>query len=64
MTILVTIAEIIGFAVLGIVLALLIMMAVFFIGDLLRARFPKFDRWLYDDVRRWNKRRRNRPPSP
>ena len=62
MTVLTVIAEIIGFAILGIIAALVIAMAVHVVHDVIRARFPRYDLWFYDDVRRWNRRRRRRGP--
>ena len=55
-----TVAEIIGFTVLGIVALLAIVTAAVTVHDFVRARFPRYDLWLYDDVRRWNRRRRGR----
>jgi hypothetical protein len=60
MTILTTIAEIIGFAVLGFDALLLIVTAAVTVHDFVRARFPKYDLWLYDDNRRWNRRPHNK----
>jgi hypothetical protein len=55
------IAEIIGFAVLGAIALLAVITVAVSVHDLIRARFPRYDLWLYDDVRRWNRRRRNGP---
>jgi hypothetical protein len=59
-SILSTIAEIIGFAVLSLVALLVLVTVVVTIHDFIRARFPKYDLWLYDDNRRWNRRQRKR----
>jgi len=63
MTILASIAQVIGFAVIGLVALLAIATAIVTIHDRFRAWFPRYDMWLYDDVRRWN-RRRKRPKPP
>jgi hypothetical protein len=53
-------AELIGFAFMGVVFVLLVMMVVSAVHDWVRTRCLKYDRWLYDDVGRWNRRQRNR----
>jgi hypothetical protein len=52
-------AEIIGFTVLGFGALLFVVTVAVTIHDFVRARFPKYDLWLYDDNRRWNCRRHN-----
>ncbi len=58
MTVLTLIAEILGFTVLGAIALLAIITAAVTIHDAVRARFPR-----YDDVKRWNRRRRRRGPT-
>jgi hypothetical protein len=59
-SILSTIAEVIGFTVLGFIALLVVVTVVVTTHDFIRARFPKYDLWLYDDNRRWNRRQRKR----
>ena len=51
-------AEIIGFIVLGFVALLFVVTVTVTVHDFVRARFPKYDLWLYDDNGRWSKRQR------
>jgi hypothetical protein len=50
-------AEIICFTVLGFAALLFVVTAAVTVHDFVRARFPKYDLWLYDDNRKWNRRR-------
>jgi len=54
------IAEVIGFAVLGIITALLVAALVSAVHDFIRSRNLKYDLYWYDDVGRWNRRWRKR----
>jgi hypothetical protein len=56
MTILAGIAQFIGFLVISLVALLAIVAAIVSIHDRIRAWFPRYDMWFYDDVRRWNRR--------
>jgi hypothetical protein len=51
-------AQLIGFIVLGLLAALAIMAAATAVHDFIRAHWRAYDLWFYDDVRRWNRRRR------
>jgi hypothetical protein len=52
------VAEIIGFIVMGVIGMMLLAMAGSYVHDLIRTRNLRYDLYLYDDVARWNRRRR------
>lgn len=56
--ILTVIAEIIGFSVLLFIVLMVIITIAHVVHDFIRSSFPKYDRWLYDEVRRQNARKR------
>lgn len=51
----------IGYTVIIVILLLVLLAIISSAYDLLRAKFPKLDRWLYDETKRWNRKRRNIP---
>lgn len=60
----VTGATMIGFVVMGIAALLLIVIVVAAIHDCLRMTFRSYDLWFYDEVRGWNRKRRNKAHGP
>jgi hypothetical protein len=52
------VAEIIGFIVMGVIGMMLLAMAGSYVHDLIRTRNLRYDLYLYDNVARWNRRRR------
>jgi hypothetical protein len=54
-------AQLIGLIVIGFVALLAIVTVAVTIHDRIRAWFPGYDLWLYDDVSRWNRRKKRGP---
>jgi hypothetical protein len=54
------VALILGYAILVALAGLTMLAVAAYINDKLRMAFPRYDRWLYDDVGRWNAKQRNR----
>jgi hypothetical protein len=59
-SVLILIAEIIGFTVLGFIALLFVLAALGAVHDFIRTRSLRYDRNRYDDVGRWNRRLRRR----